>query len=93
MGSAPFPPWPEDGLPVEEGLALIKQALAEGQALEMDYYTAGRDTLTHRVVEPYRLEQRDQVHYLVGFCRRAQAERVFRLDRIRWMKIVKSDGD
>jgi proteasome accessory factor C len=82
VGRAAFPPWPEDGLPVAESLALIRQALAEGQALEMDYYTAGRDVLTQRVVEPYRLEQRGQVRYLVGFCHRAQAERVFRLDRI-----------
>jgi hypothetical protein len=82
LGRVPFPPYPEDGLPLAESLALIRQALAESQALEMDYYTAGRDVLTHRVVEPYRLEQRGQVRYLVGFCHRAQAERVFRLDRI-----------
>jgi proteasome accessory factor C len=75
-------------LPVEESLAVIQEALAEGQALEMDYYTAGRDELTHRLVEPYRLEQRGDVHYLVGFCHRAQAERVFRVDRIR--SIVKA---
>jgi len=90
-GRAPFPPWPEDGLPVEESLAVIQAALAEGRALEMDYYTAGRDVLTHRVVEPYRLEQRGEVPYLVGFCRLAQAERVFRVDRIRRIKIAEPD--
>jgi hypothetical protein len=83
IGRVPFPPYPEDGLPLAESLALIRQALAGGQALEMDYYTAGRDVVTHRIVEPYRLEERHGVHYLVGFCHRAQAERVFRLDRIR----------
>jgi proteasome accessory factor C len=88
VGRAPFPPYPEDGLPVAESLALIRQAL------EMDYYTAGRDVLTHRVVEPYRLEQRGQVRYLVGFCRRAQAERVFRLDRIcSIVKVPLPDGE
>jgi predicted DNA-binding transcriptional regulator YafY len=115
-GRAVFPPLveplAEGGLPVEESLAVIKQALAEGMALEMDYYTAGRDELTHRQVEPYRLEWRGAsrgaarpgrareeqpalgspgggrgargkgVPYLVGFCHRAQAERVFRVDRI-----------
>jgi hypothetical protein len=83
IGRVSFPPYPEDGLPLAESLALIRQALAGGQALEMDYYTAGRDVITHRIVEPYRLEERHGVHYLVGFCHRAQAERVFRLDRIR----------
>jgi hypothetical protein len=92
-GRAAFPPWPEAGLPVEESLASIEQALAEGKLLAMDYYTAGRDALTHRVVEPYRLEQRGDVHYLVGFCRRAQAERVFRLDRIRHIAILKPDDE
>ncbi len=67
---------------MEESLTLIEEALAGGNLLAMDYYTAGRDVVTHRVVEPYRLEERDEVHYLVGFCHRAQAERVFRLDRI-----------
>ncbi len=88
-GRAPFPAWPEEGVPVEESLALIESALAEGAALEMDYYTAGRDIVTHRVVEPYRVEWRGPstssgqgVAYLVGFCRRVQSERVFRLDRI-----------
>lgn len=82
QGRAAFPAWVETTLPVAESVALIERALAEGYALEMDYYTAGRDVLTHRVVEPHRLEYRGDVAYLLGFCQRAQAERVFRVDRI-----------
>jgi hypothetical protein len=82
-GWSAFPAWPEEGVPVEESTSLIEEALAEGQALQISYYTAGRDELTHRVVEPYRVEWRGPVPYLVGFCHRAQDERVFRLDRIR----------
>jgi hypothetical protein len=82
VGRVSFPPWPEDGLPVAESLAVIEAALAEGLAVEMDYYTAGRDARTRRVVEPYRLEWRGDVPYLVGFCYRVQSERIFRLDRI-----------
>jgi hypothetical protein len=90
IGRVPFPPYPEDGLPLAESLALIRQALAAGQALEMDYYTAGRDVITHRVVEPYRLEWRGpgrgagehggrgemehSIPYLVGFCHHTQSE-------------------
>jgi hypothetical protein len=88
QGRAAFPVWTETGLPVEESAAQIEEALAKGLALEMDYYTAGRDALTRRVVEPHRLEYRGAVAYLVGFCRRAQAERVFRVDRIRALKLV-----
>lgn len=110
-GRTIFPAWPEDGLPVEDSLPVIEEALATGQNLELLYYTAGTDRLTRRVVEPYRIEWRgrgagaqkiedsrwkieDKIHarqrgspklgipYLVGFCHRTQAERVFRLDRI-----------
>jgi predicted DNA-binding transcriptional regulator YafY len=55
-GQAPFPPWTEEGLPEEESLAIIEAALKAGQGLQMSYYTAGRDELTHRLVEPHRLE-------------------------------------
>jgi hypothetical protein len=91
-GYSPFPSWPDTGLPVEESLAVIEGALAEGRAVEMEYYTAGRDTLTHRVVEPYRLEWRGDVGYLVGFCHRAQSERTFRLDRISSIVKVQLSG-
>jgi len=91
-GRAAFPAWVEPGLDVEETLPLIQQALEEGFALEMDYYTAGREELTHRVVEPLRLEERGGVAYLVAFCHRAQAERVFRVDRIRGVvRVVRDD--
>ncbi len=88
QGRAAFPVWTETTLPVEESVALIERALTEGCALEMDYYTAGRDVLTHRVVEPHRLEYRGHVAYLVGFCQWAQEERVFRVDRIRSLELA-----
>lgn len=88
IGRAAFPVWTEVELPVEESVALIEEALAQGHALEMDYYSAGREVLTHRVVEPQRLEYRGETVYLIGFCRRAQAERVFRVDRIRTLELV-----
>ena len=55
-GRAPFPPWIETELPLDEALTAIETALDTGQCLEIDYYAAGTDRLTHRVVEPYRLE-------------------------------------
>jgi predicted DNA-binding transcriptional regulator YafY len=87
-GRAVLPIWTETTLPVEESLALIEKALAEGEALAMEYYTAGRDALTHRVVEPHRVERRGDVAYLIGFCHRAQAERTFRVSRIRALQLT-----
>jgi hypothetical protein len=93
-GRAIFPPWPEAGLPVEDTLPLIQTALASAQNLDLLYYTAGTNRLAQRVVEPYRLEWRGNTPYLVGFCRTAQAERVFRLDRIQEITLVpRSDED
>ena len=60
--------------------------LAGGFALEMEYYTAGRDVVTHRTVEPYRIEYRKDVPYLIAYCHLAERERVFRVDRIRQIK-------
>lgn len=90
-GRTPFPPWPADHVPVEEGLFIIEGALAEGQNLELDYYAASTDTVTHRVVEPYRLNWHGDTPYLVGFCHHAQTERTFRLDRIRQLDSVPRD--
>ena len=81
-GRPPFPAWVERELPEEETLALIEEALDEGQWLEMSYYTAGRNELTHRVVEPLRTERQGKAMYLIAYCHRAQAERIFRIDRI-----------
>ena len=81
-GWTPHPP-PGPGLPVEETLALIEKAIAEGRTLTMAYWTGGRGVLTRRIVEPYRIEWRGDVPYLVAYCHLREDERVFRLDRIR----------
>lgn len=92
-GRAPFPPWSDDGVPVDESRAIIEAALAQGQHLDLLYYTAGTDRLTRRVVEPYRLEWHGDTPYLIGFCHHAQAERTFRLDRIRQLAVCDGDED
>jgi hypothetical protein len=91
-GRAAFPPWPEAGRSVEESVALIEQALAQGLPLAINYYAASTNTLTHRQVEPYRLEWHGDTPYLIGFCRHVQAERMFRLDRIRTLRLIDPDS-
>lgn len=92
-GRVPFPAFQagaEAGLAVEESLRLIGQALAGGQKVRLHYYAASTDTLSWRLVEPYRLEWHHDTPYLVGFCHHAQAERTFRVDRIR---AIQAAGD
>ncbi len=61
---------------------VVQQALDEFRALELRYFTAGRDETTERVVDPIRLFSSEGRTYLEAWCRRAEGLRVFRLDRI-----------
>jgi proteasome accessory factor C len=63
-------------------LAEVSTALAAGRRLHLSYYVPGRDEATERDVDPMRLVMVDGRRYLEGWCRRAGAVRLFRLDRI-----------
>ena len=72
----------------EATLDVLRAAAEEGRQVELDYYTYGRDELTHRAVDPARVFS-DQGHwYMSGWCYRADDERVFRVDRIRHVTIT-----
>ena len=62
--------------------ARVRGALERGRALRIVYYTAGRDATSERVIDPMRLLLVDGRGYLEAWCRRAEAVRMFRLDRI-----------
>jgi proteasome accessory factor C len=54
----------------------------------MTYYVPGRDENTDRDVDPMRLLLVDGWSYLEGWCRRAEAVRLFRLDRIVALEVL-----
>ncbi len=60
--------------------ALIRSAISEHRRVEMIYYTAGRDAITHRVVEPISL---DSGGYMAAYCRWRGEVRTFATWRIR----------
>ncbi len=64
-------------------LDTLRKSVASGTQVALDYYTYGRDELTSRRVDPARIFSDHGNWYLHGFCHRAEAERVFRVDRIR----------
>jgi proteasome accessory factor C len=64
------------------GTTIIREALTAGRALRIRYYTAGRDAVSQRTVDPMRLLIADGRSYLEAWCRRAEAVRLFRLDRV-----------
>ena len=65
-----------------EKLDKIRAAVEGGHALRMTYYTAARDETTERVVDPMRVLMVAGRAYLEAWCRRAEATRMFRVDRI-----------
>jgi proteasome accessory factor C len=67
----------------EEAVAgAVRTALDRGRALRIRYYTASRDVVADRTVDPMRLLLVEGRGYLEAWCRSAEGVRLFRLDRI-----------
>ena len=62
--------------------AQVRDALDRGRRLHLSYYVPGRDEATERDVDPMRLLVVEGRTYLEGWCLRAEAVRLFRLDRV-----------
>jgi len=62
--------------------ALVRDALERGKRLHLSYYVPGRDEATERDVDPMRLLVVEGRTYLEGWCLRAEAVRLFRMDRV-----------
>jgi len=66
----------------DSALATCKEALLKGRRLHMRYFVPTRDETTERDVDPMRVLLAEGRWYLEGWCRRAEAVRLFRLDRV-----------
>lgn len=64
------------------GLGTLRDAIAQGRRVHLRYYVPARDENTERDVDPMRLLVVEGNTYLEGWCRRAEAVRLFKLDRI-----------
>ncbi|MGI9123380.1 MAG: helix-turn-helix transcriptional regulator [Mycobacterium sp.] len=73
----------DDPAPVEaEAAAAVREAVRDCLAVTMEYYSASRDALSARVVDPIRVVLVGDHSYLEAWCREAEAVRLFRFDRI-----------
>ncbi|HEY6597504.1 MAG TPA: YafY family protein [Asanoa sp.] len=63
-------------------LDTLRGAVERGHALRITYYTATRDETSERVIDPIRLLMVEGRAYVEAWCRRAEAVRLFRADRI-----------
>lgn len=66
----------------------VREAVTSRRALRMRYYTASRDEVSQRSVDPMRLVLIDGRSYLEAWCRAAEGVRLFRLDRIDEVEIL-----
>ncbi|HEX9031947.1 MAG TPA: WYL domain-containing protein [Streptosporangiaceae bacterium] len=71
-----------DGRAPADVQAQVAEALRLKRRLHLSYYVPGRDEATERDVDPMRVLLVDGRAYLEGWCRRAEAVRLFRLDRV-----------
>ncbi|GAA5076043.1 proteasome accessory factor C [Thermocatellispora tengchongensis] len=76
-----------------DALAVVKDALRAGRRLSLTYYVPGRDEVTPREVDPMRVVVADGRPYLEGWCYRAEAVRLFRLDRMLEVRILDVPAD
>ncbi len=68
--------------PAEELPAWLRAAIDAEEPLIIDYEPPGGSEPRPHTVEPLRLEQRDNLTYLIAYSYRAEATLTFRLDRV-----------
>jgi predicted DNA-binding transcriptional regulator YafY len=68
--------------------AQVRDAIDRGRRLHLSYYVPGRDEATERDVDPMRLLAVEGRTYLEGWCLRAGAVRLFRLDRVLGLTVL-----
>lgn len=75
------------GLVVEVGeppfLRAVRDATANHERIEIEYWSAGRDEVTRRAVDPNTVFFATGAWYVSAYCHRVEDERLFRVDRIR----------
>ncbi len=82
-------------LPRDVGATVVtacEDALRRGRRLHLGYLVPHRDETTERDVDPMRLLHLDGHWYLEGWCHRAEAVRMFRLDRVVDVRVLDVDG-
>ncbi|MHB8466691.1 MAG: helix-turn-helix transcriptional regulator [Acidimicrobiales bacterium] len=68
----------------------LRRAADDRRQVEIDYYAFGRDETTTRVVDPHLVFSTGGEWYLAGYCHRAGADRLFRVDRVRRVSTLSS---
>jgi proteasome accessory factor C len=76
-----------------DALGRVREGLKGRRRVSLRYYVPGRDEVTPREVDPTRLVVVDGRTYLEGWCYRAEAMRLFRLDRMLGVDVLDVPAD
>ena len=74
--------------PVTHAIARLKEAMSRNVAAKIVYYTAGRDAVTEREIEPYGLVDHHGIWYVIARDELRGRELPFRVDRIRGIELT-----
>lgn len=75
-----------------EVLTELRKASMEGTEVSIRYYSANRDAVAERKIAPWRVFAQDGSWYVVAWCSQADGERIFRLDRIEGLKVLRTQS-
>ncbi len=72
----------EFGTVTTPALPVLRDAADRRLATQITYFSFGSNTRTERLIEPHGFFLDQGIWYVSAYCHRAEAERVFRIDRI-----------
>lgn len=81
-----FSNWGKDNTQVER-FDMIKTAIINKNQIEFTYYNSNGNK-SKRIVEPLQIWFKDKSWYLISYCRNKQDYRIFKIARIKEMKIL-----
>lgn len=62
---------------------IIEKSISEKKSIEVDYYTASRDEVRRRTLDPYHVIYKSGAWYLIAYCHWREDVKIFRVDRIK----------
>ncbi|MGV0645833.1 helix-turn-helix transcriptional regulator [Mycolicibacterium sp. XJ879] len=84
----------DERAPIEsEAAASVREAVRDGRAVTLEYYSASHDMLSERTVDPIRVVLVGDHSYLEAWCRSAEGVRLFRFDRIVDAQVLDEPSD
>lgn len=72
---------------LEDKISQINYSMSKGRSLNIDYFSVNKNNLTMRKVDPYDLIFKQGNWYVVGYCHMKDSVEIFKLDRIKNLKI------